>query len=159
MQVRHLCTPSLLVTDCPVGLGAHRQSYKRSPLCQALSDAFFLTSNNFPLPFKNMSDFSISSRGIQLVDGHILTALCRTEDGEWVESRLDLNTFIGNDDGYFQWDGENFSHSAKNIKLCSDEGQCTSIEAYLTTRDGEVKSTSIRLDERVGNDNGRLVYY
>lgn len=53
----------------------------------------------------NTMSFQASSRDIFLEDGHILFANVCDRDGNWVESRIDLNEFIGNEDGWFMWDG------------------------------------------------------
>ncbi|KAL7793760.1 hypothetical protein V8C37DRAFT_76305 [Trichoderma ceciliae] len=49
--------------------------------------------------------FEASATDIQLEDGHILRATVGDGGGGWVESRIDLNEFIGNEDGWFVWDG------------------------------------------------------
>lgn len=49
--------------------------------------------------------FQASSRDIFLEDGHILFANVCDREGNWVESRIDLDRFIGNEDGWFMWDG------------------------------------------------------
>lgn len=43
--------------------------------------------------------FYHSSSDIRLIDNHILVAHCKTRDGELNESSVDLNEFIGNNDG------------------------------------------------------------
>lgn len=53
-----------------------------------------------------MVNFHLSSEDIELEDGHILVAKCGNGDGDMVESRLDLDYYIGNDDGSFSWGGE-----------------------------------------------------
>lgn len=49
--------------------------------------------------------FSASANNIWLEDGHILVADVADESGNWNQSRIDLNNFIGNEDGWFMWDG------------------------------------------------------
>lgn len=47
--------------------------------------------------------FHLTAEDIVIEDGHILKANLRNEDDELVESVLDLNEHIGNDNGmYFQ---------------------------------------------------------
>lgn len=43
--------------------------------------------------------FHESASHIELVDGHILRALLRTENGDEEESTIDLDHHIGNDNG------------------------------------------------------------
>jgi hypothetical protein len=50
--------------------------------------------------------FMQSASEVHLVDGHILTAVLTMSDGNRSESNLDLDMFIGNDDGWFMWDGD-----------------------------------------------------
>ncbi|KAM0454278.1 hypothetical protein ACHAPV_008551 [Trichoderma viride] len=98
--------------------------------------------------------FQASSRDIYLEDGCILFANVCDRDGNWVESRIDLNRFIGNEDGWFMWDGFNFSDSANDIRL---EG--TLLTAELPMRDGGYRERQgIELSERIANENGELVF-
>lgn len=54
--------------------------------------------------FVKMS-FHLSADNIHLVDDHILRASLRREDGEFQDAEIDLNSFIGNEDGMIHWDG------------------------------------------------------
>ncbi|KAH8153716.1 uncharacterized protein LAJ45_02529 [Morchella importuna] len=72
--------------------------------------------------------FSESSRNIHLVDGHRLRAECRNERGDYQASELNLNTCIGNLNGYLAWDTPNFSQTSQNIRLVENG---TKIEATL----------------------------
>jgi hypothetical protein len=49
--------------------------------------------------------FQASAHSIELVDGHILKAVVANREGEDCEAELDLDQFIGNEDGWFMWDG------------------------------------------------------
>lgn len=49
--------------------------------------------------------FVATSQSFWLENGHILHAQCRDTDGNWKDSTIDLNQFIGNSDGWFVWDG------------------------------------------------------
>lgn len=53
-----------------------------------------------------MPNFHLSAEDISLEDGHILHAKVANEEGEFLDSQLDLDYYIGNDDGNFQWGGE-----------------------------------------------------
>ncbi|KAL3466086.1 Cyanovirin-N [Aspergillus heterothallicus] len=98
--------------------------------------------------------FVQSSSNIRLENGHILCATTRDRNGNPRESRVDLDKFIGNQDGWFMWDGVNFSHSARNIRL---EG--TRLTADLPMRNGGYRERQgIELNDRVGNENGTLVF-
>ncbi|KAL7908236.1 Cyanovirin-N [Trichoderma velutinum] len=98
--------------------------------------------------------FSASANNIWLEDGHILVATVADEAGNWIDSRIDLNDFIGNEDGWFMWDGVNFAESANGIRL---EG--TLLTAELPKRDGGYRERQgIQLDDRIANINGRLEF-
>jgi len=86
-----------------------------------------------------------------------LIAECRDVRGEGKMSSVSLNRHLGNDDGRFVWvgDGGNFGGSAQNVRLV-EEGKV--LEAELRTRDGDWRWDRVRLDERVGNNDGELVY-
>jgi hypothetical protein len=43
--------------------------------------------------------FHLSAEDIRIEDGHILKARLRTADGDWNDSEIDLNRYLGNDDG------------------------------------------------------------
>ncbi|KAG0314916.1 hypothetical protein BGZ99_007773 [Dissophora globulifera] len=50
-------------------------------------------------PFAGKGDFTKTSKDISLDHGHILRAQCQAKDGEWEDSSIDLNDFIGNNNG------------------------------------------------------------
>ncbi|KAL7918395.1 Cyanovirin-N [Trichoderma austrokoningii] len=98
--------------------------------------------------------FQASSREFFLEDGHILFAVVADREGNWIDSRIDLNEFIGNEDGWFMWDGVNFSESANDIRL---EG--TLLTAELPMRDGGYRERQgIELSDRISNQDGQLVF-
>ncbi|KFG78559.1 hypothetical protein MANI_003012 [Metarhizium anisopliae] len=98
--------------------------------------------------------FYESSRNIWLEDGHILHAECAYGDDEWNESTIDLNDFVGNSDGWFVWNGVNFSESAGDISV---DGAMLTAELNMI-EEGTRGRQGINLNDRIGNDNGRLVY-
>ena len=115
--------------------------------------------------------FSESVDNIRLHQGYLLRANCQQEDGEWRESQIDLNRIIGNEDGkmisqssgkstnrslgWFVWGAENFAESADEIQL---EGG-SYLTANLPKRDGGFRERQgINLNERIANENGRLVF-
>jgi hypothetical protein len=50
--------------------------------------------------------FHLSAEDIELDDGHILKAKLGNGDGDMVDAEIDLNQFIGNNNGSFEWGGE-----------------------------------------------------
>jgi len=117
--------------------------------------------------------FTETTTNIRLRGGHVLVANCRDKDGNWGESEIDLNSFIGNEDGkvksqsrrvsvlkeflgWFTWGGENFAESASDIQL---EGG-NYLTADLPMRDGSLDRgrQGIDLNKRIANVDGQLTY-
>lgn len=95
--------------------------------------------------------FHVNADELRVEEGHFLRGKLPNEDGDLVEAEVDLDEFIGNEDGTsrpasisatsmqyswqltylclktwigeFQWGGENFSHSTDNVSfdLLGDE--------------------------------------
>jgi len=86
-----------------------------------------------------------------------LIAECRAISGEMRMSSVSLNRYLGNDDGRFVWvvDGGNFGASARSVRLIED-GKV--LEAELRDRNGGWHWARVRLDERVGNNDGELIF-
>ncbi|KAF5596791.1 cyanovirin-N [Fusarium subglutinans] len=106
-----------------------------------------------------MVNFHESSSDIELEDGHILVAQCNDADGEPQESRLDLDYYIGNNDGSFYWGGEGFSGSASDITFSLEgDDNVPVLRALLNPVDGDPVEADLNLAECIGNDNGTLVY-
>lgn len=49
--------------------------------------------------------FQASAQEIRLEKGHVLRASVKDKHGKWVNSEINLDNFIGNQDGWFMWDG------------------------------------------------------
>ncbi|KAF4962173.1 hypothetical protein FSARC_9747 [Fusarium sarcochroum] len=106
-----------------------------------------------------MVNFHESSEDIRLEDGHILIANCGNGEGDYVESTLDLDYYIGNDDGSFQWGGEGFSGSASDITLSIEgDDNVPILRAWLNPMDGDAVEANLNLAEAIGNDSGTLVF-
>ncbi|KAK4151730.1 Cyanovirin-N [Chaetomidium leptoderma] len=103
--------------------------------------------------------FHSSAQGIRVDDGHILRARLENSGGQMVDAEIDLNQFIGNDNGSFQWEGENFSHSAEDISF-SIEGDASVpiLRAQLKNMEGGFNWADINLSERIGNEDGRFEF-
>ncbi|KXG49564.1 Cyanovirin-N [Penicillium griseofulvum] len=103
--------------------------------------------------------FHASASNIELEDGHILKATLRTEDGDEQESTIDLNDHIGNDNGRFHWDGGDFQSTAEDISFdLEGDDNVPILRATLNDVDGNGCPADINLSERIGNDNGQLVF-
>ncbi|KAK7417440.1 hypothetical protein QQX98_004560 [Neonectria punicea] len=104
-----------------------------------------------------MPNFHLSAQDISLEDGHVLHAQVTNEDGDYVDSQLDLNYYIGNDNGSFQWG--DFADSAQDISFeLEGDDNVPILRATLGNLDGEGVTCDLNLSECIGNDNGVLVY-
>ncbi|KAJ5494889.1 hypothetical protein N7539_000005 [Penicillium diatomitis] len=106
--------------------------------------------------------FHCSASDIELIDGHILKAVLDNGEGDQNESHFDLNECIGNNDGRFEWGGENFSHSAEEIHFTLDEREdgpaVPILRAQLGNMEGEMCYADINLGERITNNGGNLEF-
>jgi hypothetical protein len=103
-------------------------------------------------------NFSASSRDITLDKDHDLIASCSDIKGRRKLSAISLNTVLTNDDGRFKWmaagsDPGNFGASARNVKLV-ENGRV--LEAELQRCNGQWRKDTVRLDERIENNDGDL---
>ncbi|CBY00831.1 hypothetical protein IAQ61_011742 [Plenodomus lingam] len=103
--------------------------------------------------------FQHSAEDIRIDDGHILRARLRNAEGELNDSEIDLNNHIGNVDGNFVWDGENFSHSAQDIEFTIEaDGEAAVLRASLSDAEGNHETRDINLGERISNNDGNFEY-
>ncbi|TDZ34327.1 Cyanovirin-N-like protein [Colletotrichum trifolii] len=103
--------------------------------------------------------FHASAQEIRVDDGHILRAQLANGDGEWNDVEVNLNDFLGNDNGSFQWGGQGFSNSAEDIHFTLEgDDNVPILRARLFNLEGEAVDADVNLSERVGNDNGNFVF-
>ncbi|PYI02633.1 CNVH-domain-containing protein [Aspergillus sclerotiicarbonarius CBS 121057] len=101
-------------------------------------------------------NFSSSARDIRLESHHDLVAACGRVSGELQLSCLPLNSVLSNSWGEFKWARNgNFAASARNVRLV-DGGRV--LEAELNNGNGGWNRTWVRLDERITNNNGSLMF-
>ncbi|KAI5808468.1 Cyanovirin-N [Peziza echinospora] len=89
-----------------------------------------------------------------LKDGHILVAKLQDGSGNENWSEIDLNDFIGNDNGHFKWAGTGFSlnDSAVDIRFGFEGADNQPIlRAKLRDVDGNLHDRDINLAENVEN--------
>ena len=101
--------------------------------------------------------FSLTSRNIRLEGASILVADCLTASGEYVESRLVLDDWLGVKDGYGgDFDAfpqePGFSQQVHELRL-----DHTKLSAALPNRYGSYTHSKIDMDKYIGNRDGRLV--
>ncbi|QRW24019.1 CVNH domain protein [Rhizoctonia solani] len=98
---------------------------------------------------------------IQLADGHYLVAELQDSEGNWHQSSIDLDRFIGNIDGKLTWGEVDFSQSTKNVWLdttfapslilLKGEGRCEGDESYA-------EEDALNLNEFIQNVEGEFQY-
>jgi hypothetical protein len=99
--------------------------------------------------------FSLSSRDITLdPSGQTLRATCQNAVGNWGPSQIDLDAFIGNIDGNFQWGSSGYSQSAQSPHLSGDH----TLVAELRKEDGSLVSPELDLNRHIANSNGVLTF-
>lgn len=85
------------------------------------------------------------------IAGPLLIAECVAPDGGHRDSCLDLNAYLGNQDGIFDEQGENFCDSAESVHLSH-----RTLHARLKRVDGSLSSTSIDLSSVLCVRDGAL---
>ncbi|KAL5340659.1 CVNH domain-containing protein [Aspergillus crustosus] len=121
------------------------------------SDSGNEEKKNKPAPTnKPRGNFSASSSRISLQGNNELVASCRSVSGRENTSRLPLNSVLTNDFGHLKWKrGGNFGASARNVRL-TEGGRV--LEAELGDGRGGLRRDWVRLDERITNRDGELVF-
>ncbi|KAJ4149160.1 hypothetical protein NW754_000600 [Fusarium falciforme] len=64
-------------------------------------------------------NFHLAAKNVRLENDHYLRASI-SFDGKWEDVSLDLDLYIGNNNGALSWGGSNFSLETTNIKLGKD---------------------------------------
>lgn len=102
-------------------------------------------------------NFSTSSQNITLDKSYDLIASVSDRHGHQKLASINLNEHLSNEWGHFKWvpSGGNFGGSARNVRL-HDGGRV--LEAELGDGQGGWKTDRIVLDERIGNEDGDLVF-
>ncbi|KAL3458942.1 CVNH domain-containing protein [Aspergillus heterothallicus] len=109
-----------------------------------------------PSPPKHRGNFSASSSSIRLQGNYELVASCRSRSGHQHESRLPLSSVLTNEFGHFKWRRNgNFGASARNARL-TEGGRV--LEAELADGRGGWRRDWVKLDERISNNDGSLVF-
>ncbi|KAJ1300420.1 hypothetical protein OPQ81_005240 [Rhizoctonia solani] len=102
---------------------------------------------------------SASAPTIQLADGHYLVAELLNSAGELNQSSIDLNDFIGNIDGEFQWGKTAFSESTKNIWLDTAYAPTlVLLKGEARKEDESYVESSINLNDFIQNIEGEFQY-
>ena len=98
--------------------------------------------------------FTLSSNNVAL-SGSTLSARCGKGDGQWVTSTIDLNNYLGNQNGTFDMQSVNWFASAIHEKT-SLEGSLLCTVLYDST--GNKNETCLNLNLCVANIFGTLTF-
>lgn len=136
--------------------GFHRRSSSSSSSSSSDSEKEDAKPAPPPAPVNLRGNFSASSIDIALHGNYELVASCRAISGRNCASRLPLNSVLENRFGRFRWNRDgNFGASARNAHL-SEGGRV--LEAELADGRGGWRRDRVRLDERITNRDGVLVF-
>ena len=99
-------------------------------------------------------DFAKTCGRIRL-SGSTLSATCRTRRGGNRGSRINLNDFVTNSNGYLRFSNNEgaFSRTCRNIRLSRSR---RTLLASCRTFSGNLRNTSLNLNARITNRNGSL---
>jgi hypothetical protein len=86
------------------------------------------------------------------LEGTVLHVACRRSAGGWNGSQLNLNHYLGNKNGVFDWEGENFNSTAKDLRF---EG--STLSAHLETLENTWLEASVDLEFHLTNEDGHLM--
>ncbi|KAK6826760.1 hypothetical protein RU639_004498 [Aspergillus parasiticus] len=101
-------------------------------------------------------NFYASAQDVRL-DGPVLIARLRNENGDWEDAHIDLNRHIGNEDGRFVWHGENWFASAVDVEFRFEGADNVPVlRALLRNRGGQLVPADINLGERLINVDGHF---
>ncbi len=97
--------------------------------------------------------FSLSSTNIAINSNGFLSAECKDLSGVYRASAINLNNYLGNINGVFQWGSQAFSATANSLTVSG-----ATLSGQLQRANGTWTSASVNLDEHIMNDNGVLKY-
>ena len=87
-----------------------------------------------------------------------LAAICRTEDGAYRKSYINLDKYITNRDGTLVWGGEGNFSDTSDCKVVVNNNSTSNLYCYTTAIDGIEKLDILNLDTHIQNINGWLQY-
>ncbi|RPA94952.1 Cyanovirin-N [Choiromyces venosus 120613-1] len=107
--------------------------------------SFYVTSENIRIEQSNGRNY--------------LVGRARREDSSMKDVRLDLDEFIGNHGGRFEWGGKDFTRTAENVRFNFEGGANVPVlRAILKNAEGNPMDADLNLGERIKNIDGDLVY-
>ena len=131
--------------------------------------------------------FHLTAQDIRVENNHILVGKLQNQAGDYVESSIDLNRFLGNNNGdlfpfitcshqyrerekrkltialsqlgHFEWFGHNFAQTAHGVHFAIEGGgHVPVLRAELTNLQNERVGGDVNLSEHVVNVNGHFEF-
>lgn len=94
-----------------------------------------------------------------LDDKRTLIGRLEDENGEYQDASIDLDQFLGNNNGSFQWDGVSFSETAEGVHFdIEGESNVPVLRAQLRNGEGDYVDANVNLAERIRNGNGQFQF-
>ncbi|RDW79118.1 CVNH domain-containing protein [Aspergillus mulundensis] len=87
---------------------------------------------------------------------------CEDQRGGWHHSRLRLDSCLGDNEGRFEWGGNEFTEHATNIRFNPEEGasRVPVLRADLRDSSGKYqRNKDVNLAERINNRDGNLEFH
>ncbi|PYI13649.1 Cyanovirin-N [Aspergillus japonicus CBS 114.51] len=109
--------------------------------------------------------FERSAKNITIDGNGVLHAELEGAYNEYHKASIDLNYYLGNDDGEFQWGGTDFIKTATDLAIVHDKEGVIVLRAELCVPpadlcgDGGYATNQVRLGEHIGNNNGQFEFH
>ncbi|MDZ8105365.1 MAG: CVNH domain-containing protein [Nostoc sp. DedQUE12a] len=91
-----------------------------------------------------------------------LSATCEKKDGSYVDTSIQLNSYIGNNgSGLLSWDRQNLGTGCYDLAVSNDgllNGKCFDLSKGKAQTEETDVATSIDLDDHIANIDGQLKY-
>ncbi|KAH8659914.1 Cyanovirin-N [Xylariales sp. PMI_506] len=96
---------------------------------------------------------------IYLENSGILHARLRDDCGQWCDASINLNDYIGNDNGRFYWGGCSYSDNGELFDVYIEgAGPVCVLRGKLRDGCGNLIDSDLNLAERLGSQNGYFIF-
>jgi hypothetical protein len=92
------------------------------------------------------------------IEGSTLSATCQTIDGDYQETSINLDKYVGNLDGKLSWGDHDFSQTCENVAVAQSLKGEYQVAGKCKTKAGAYTQTELGLDARIANIDGNLQY-
>ncbi|CAO3640479.1 unnamed protein product [Cunninghamella echinulata] len=95
------------------------------------------------------------AKDFKIVDGRLLSADLKNNQGEYVKASIELNLITGDLNGQCEWDGNPFTKAIQSPEVVL-EGGLPYLKATFTSDDGKPSPIRLMLSEKITNDGGKF---